>query len=307
MIFPTYLMPLFGHRGSRFIFAPILTWLSIRKLQAFEKNTLLGIQRSIGVSHDEARRIYRQGVRSHILFNLDYFFLCRSPLVEIRQKMDLVKVVGINNLKPTLKKGRPLLIITMHMGDFQLGFLKLASMIEQSQDIVMLKLSGTNTEEEVLLKAFQSLSGKNVRALHMGESGGKKAFYELRKGNIVAMAIDAEVNVTSREEVVFFNNLCQMQKGPATLAALTGATIIPVINFVDSEGIHNIRVEAPISVDRGLGEASKQLLISRATQNIAQVMESWIKIDPSQVHIWTCIAETMLNFSKAKKVDETKK
>ncbi len=277
----------------RYVHAPRKARVLAQQLKRFELGTLQVIGSFLNASPAEARHIYLRSLTAFTDFCLDYDQTCRAGVDYMERRIRDIEVQNIDRVIPHLHGRQPLLIVTMHMGAFPLGFLRLVSMIEAGRDVFVFKMSEQNTNETCLFAAFERNS-MALRALRPGEGGGRKAFMELRRGNVVVMAVDLEVNVTARTSVNFLGRSVMMQAGPATLAALTCATVLPVINFHNKDGQPVLRIEEPITAQPLHAGESQSEIIGRVTQDIARVLESWIRIDPTQVHAWSSLAETVL-------------
>lgn len=177
------------------------------------------------------------------------------------------------------------------MGNFPLGFLKLMATVKNDRKVFAFKVNEQSANEQALFAMFQTTT-QDIEPLRVAENGGKRAFLELRKKNVVAMMVDAEVHVQSRKAVSFLNHNCLMQSGPAVLAALTKAVILPIINYEDSSGRLVVQVEPTIDPNQ-YARLSNDDAVSRLTQRIADIMEKWVRIDPSQVQRWPSIVETL--------------
>lgn len=276
----------------KIIVLPVLLILERKKFKSNEGDVVEIIKNIVKVNGGEALSIYICGMKNYIFSGMEFLFVAKCSSKVLKKKLDETHVIGIENLTQVLEPSRPILIISMYMGDFSLGFLKLMSEIKSQRNLFVFKFNGKSTNEDLLFSLFQSTSHA-IEPLRAGEEGGKKAFLELRKGNVVAMVVDAEVHVTSREMVNFFGHQCAMQSGPATLAVLTKAIIVPIINYKDSNGKAVVRVEPVIYSDKLSEGESSQQIIARLTQDIATLMEGWIRIDPKQVLRWPSIAHIM--------------
>lgn len=284
--------PYLGPRLSSVLLVPWALRAQLRALQRFQGATVSAIGGALRLPADRALRVYRASLRTFVRFNLQYLFLCRSSSAAVRARMAAIEVRGQEHLTPFLTDGRPVLLITMHMGEFQLGFLKLAASLRSKRNIFAFKISERNADEDALFAAFARES-QHIEPLRAGQDGGRRAYLELRKGNVVMMTVDLEVHVTSRSTVEFFGRPCQMQNGPATLALLTGAVIVPIINYTDAAGVDTVRVETPLDTKAQFTGEPPRAIIDRLTQQIATLMQTWIAIDPTQVHAWSAIAETI--------------
>lgn len=277
----------------RHFYAPRKARALAQKLAPFERGTLQVMCSFLNIGQTDAQRIYLRSLTAFTQFSLDYDYICRAGVAHMERRIRDIAVQNIDLIRPYLHGRQPLLIVTMHMGAFPMGFLRLVSMIEAGREVFVFKMSGQNTNETALFAAFES-KAMALQALRPGEGGGRRAFMELRRGNVVVMAVDLEVNVTSRTPVSFLGRQVMMQAGPATLAALTGATVLPVINFYDAGDQPVLRIEEPITAQPLHAGESQAEVIGRVTQGIARMLESWIRIDPAQVHAWSSLAETAL-------------
>ncbi|WP_426103511.1 lysophospholipid acyltransferase family protein [Massilia sp. TSP1-1-2] len=274
------------------ILVPVIQFMLLRNLKSNNHATAAAISRSLQVTMNQAAGIFRSSLRRFARFNIDYFLLCRKGVEHMLAQAQDVELIGAEQLAPFVDSTRPVIIVTMHMGNFQMGFLKLVSAIRTRRKISVFKVSGADRNEEVLLAAF-GRCGHDISILRATEDGGRQAFMELRRGNVVAMTVDIEVHVTTREEVVFFGHPCQMQSGPAQLAVMTRAVIIPVITYDAADGRQMVRVEQPLYSEAAYEGESNRQAVHRLTQNIASLLESWIRIDPRQVMFWSGLAETI--------------
>ncbi len=207
---PLQFAPYLGRILSRIFLLPLMNLLMRRRLKVYRDSTVKMIAQSLQVSKREASSIHRRSISSVNENILNYQFMCSKGVKYIQDWCDGIKILGAEKLTPFLTGNRPVLILTMHMGNFQLGFLKLVSTLKSERDLFVFKLNANDPNEDVLFSAFANHKQKPV-ALRVNEGGGRKAYLELRKGNIVTMMVDYEVNVTSRSEVDFFGRPCIMQ------------------------------------------------------------------------------------------------
>lgn len=284
--------PRLGHRLSRIAITPIMLVTIMARMRRLQAQTLRGISSALYLRPLPSFFLYVRSLISFVNFGVDYAIICAGGSDGIRRKMSEFDIRGETHFASALDTGRPILVVTMHMGDFQLGFLRLVERLRPRRQLSVFKLSDQNDNEDILLKTFASLGNEPI-VMRAGDGGGRQAYLALRKGHIVAITIDLELNVTSRSTVQFFGRPCHMQNGPATLAALTRALIVPVINFTDSTHRRIVCVGVPIDAGVTAHGEDMPVTIQRLTQDLASCLESWIRIDPGQVQAWSAIAETM--------------
>ena len=277
---------------AKLFLVPVIAKIKLRKFKLYEVFTLEGIGKALNVNKKPALKIYRRSVKRLSNLGIEFFFTSRLSQPALQKKIDAVNIKGAEQLMTTLALSRPILIVTIYMGNFPLGFLRLMSSVKNQRKVFAFKVNAKNSNEDILFSLFRKTS-QDIQPLRANEDGGKKAFLALRQGNVVAMMVDAEVHVRSRKEVTFFNQQCLMQSGPATLATLTNAIIVPIINYEDTNSQPVVQVETPLYSDKIAANESHQEVIARLTQGIAKLIENWIRIDPSQVQRWPSIAQIL--------------
>lgn len=284
--------PRLGRKLSRLALGPFMVVSLMFRMRHLQAQTLSGVSDAIGTSRVASFLLYVRSLYSFIGFSVDYMVTCARGPSEIMRQMSKTDIDGAHHFAFALATERPILVVTMHMGDFQIGFLKLVERLRPGRQLSVFKLSDKSLSEAVLLEAFASLGHKPI-VLRAGEGGGRQAYLALRKAHIVAITIDLELQVTSRSTVSFFGRPCHMQNGPATIAALTRSLIVPVVNFKDRQGRRIVQVSPPIDSGTAMSGSNMHIAVQQLTQQLADCMEAWIRIDPSQVQAWSAIAETI--------------
>lgn len=284
--------PRLGRRFSRIALTPLMVVSLMVRMRKTQAQTLRGITSALNLRSAAGFWIYVRSLFSFINFGVDYTIMCARGPSEITRQMDELTIQGQEHLVAALATERPILVVIMHMGDFQLGFLRMVDLLRPNRHLAVFKLSERNHNEDVLHEALATL-GYEHTVMRARDGGGRQAYLALRKGHIVAITIDLELNVTSRSVVQFFGRPCHMQNGPATIAALTRSVIMPVVTFSDKAGRRVVRAGAPIYANPPQAGQDMPATIQKLTQQVATCLEEWIRIYPGQVHAWSAIAESM--------------
>jgi len=251
------------------------------------------IGRSLGIPPWRAWSVFLWGLLAFVRHSDCYAQLADLGVEAISDAADRVHLEGESYFRTVMADTRPVLVVTMHMGDFQLGFLRLVSSCSPlTRPLSVFKMSAEDVRENILLDAFSRL-GARPQILRASEEGGRRAFLALRKGQVVAMTIDLEVNVTTRSVVEFLGHPCHMQNGPATIALINRALVLPVVNFKDPNGRRVVRVFPPIDTAELLQGQPMKTRVDALTQEFARILEKWIHARPRQVQAWFAIADTL--------------
>lgn len=283
---------IFTRRLSQAVLIPIFRFNTLRQLRQYRPLTLSKMQTALSLGRGLAERVFHESITSEIKFRLDYSWIAKAKPKQLQKEIEKVQIHNREILQALLETNRPILILSIHMGSFYFGFLKLAMSVHGRRAISVVKLASQTKREDALHALFEHKLGR-ITTLRFDEDVGKKAYLALRKGGIVVMMSDIEVKVTSRELVSFLGAQCYMQSGPAVLALTTRAVILPVINFEDSQGTRIIRLEEPLYPDAIVPGESSREIVSRLMGRIAGLMESWIRIAPAQFQRWTDVALTL--------------
>ena len=272
-------------------------------LRPYRRRTVEMIGRSLSLPRWKAWVIFCFGLRSFVRHINSYIQLTNLNVKEICNLASQVRLEGESFLRTTIALDRPVLIVTMHMGDFQLGFLKLVEACSPlERQLSVFKMSAADAKEGVLLAAFKNF-GAYPQILRANDEGGRRAFLALRAGHVVAMTIDLEVSVKTRSIVRLFGHPCHMQNGPATIALINRSLILPVINYTEKNGQRVVKVHEAIDTLNVFPSLPMLRRIDLLTQQLADQLEGWIHSWPSQVQAWFAIADTLLEPLPAVKVD----
>lgn len=264
-----------------------------RQLRPWQAQTISCISLALKTDRFHSMWIYLKSLSAFLSFGQDYADRRYKSPNEVLAEAKRIFIEGERHPKAALSTGRPLLIVTIHMGDFQLGFLRLMERFRPARKTFLFKLNAGDEKETALMKAFESLMNPPT-VLRVKEGGGRAAYLALRQSHIVVMTIDLEVKVNSRSVVDFFGKPCYMQNGPATIAVLSKALVIPIVTYKNHKGHKVVRVEPSIdSCANAQGETIEQR-IDRVTQELANCLQQWLINWPEQAQAWTSIADTMV-------------
>ncbi len=193
--------------------------------------------------------------------------------------------LGHERLVEAARQGRGAILLTAHVGNFELGGLFLrdfgatttvayvpdpSSVIERHRAEARRRLGVEGIPVTSSPFAFVPL----LRALH--------------EGRFVAMQGDRDVSGTGRV-LPFFGRTASFPVGPFRLAAIAGVPIFPVFVLMESQGSYRTVVEPPLRV--GLAPGSRTEPDETALE---EAMERWVSIlsrvigeNPTQWYLFT--------------------
>ena len=175
-----------------------------------------------------------------------------------------------------LASGRSAIVLTAHMGNYDLGSALFAERFHRKMKMVRAPEPDALSAQHVDLALHQSTGG----AVRVGYSsdGPSLAFdllNDLRGGEIICIQGDRVVGEVGRAPVKFFDREVFLPNGPFVLSLVSGAPIYPL--FIVRTGFRKYKIIArePIVCSRGNG--SRDEIIAEAMQRWAQVLEEILK------------------------------
>lgn len=183
-----------------------------------------------------------------------------------------VEVKGIENYNKAKLKGRGILLITGHCGNWEL----MAVIFSVKVDNV----SGVAREQNnpYLNKLVEKIRAKYGNKIIYKKGALKGILSELKKGGGVGILMDQAVLRNEGYIIDFLGKPAWTTKMPALIARKTDAAVIPV--FINRDGdrhIMNIHPEVILSAEQDFEKA-----IIEDTKNFSKYIEDYIKSYPSE-------------------------
>ncbi|MGO8959032.1 MAG: phosphatidylinositol mannoside acyltransferase [Streptosporangiaceae bacterium] len=240
------------------------------RVQVLEGN----LARVIGPDADGAaiRAASREVMRRYARYWLEIFRLPAMPVERL--------VAGMHDehgaahaILSKVAEGRGVVIGLPHMGNWDQAGAWIIASGAGSFTTVAERLKPESVYERFV--AFREGLGMEV----LPASGGTRPFgilaERLRSGKIVILPCDRDVTGNGIE-VEFFGEKSKMMAGPAALAVLTGAALLPAVLWFDDEG-WGLHVGAEIPQP---GDGTRTQKIGAMTQGLATFFEAGIREHP---------------------------
>ena len=235
---------------------------------------------------NKSKQIACASFKTYCMFFYEYqMFASRSPEA-ISSLARNVKLLGEDNLHQAMSSGQPTIVVSIHMGEFYSGFLKLCYLAPKTRPVTIIKMPQQSKKEDAAYKNFRS-TGLDINVLRLEDKPGIEVFKKLREGHILFVMCDISSSLLKKTaQVIFLNKSARFTIGPAELALTTGAIILPVVVFRDKDGANVLRVEPPIDTRLYKKEGSLTEAATRVTQVMTNLFEGWIRKHPGQWHFW---------------------
>lgn len=211
------------------------------------------------------------------------YFICAGPHAARKAAALLHHDGGEQHLAAARAPGKGVIVVTGHLGHWELGGLMLALL---GLPLTVVTLEEPSSELTRWREACRRQLG--IKTITVGPTY-PFAFVEmmqtLRRNELIAMLVDRPYE-GSGACVELFGHKTEFSTAAALLAHHTGASVLPAFVIHDGEDGYQTMAEPPIPMETGDLKAT----LPRNTQRIATVFESIIRRHPDQwfnyVPIW---------------------
>lgn len=187
-----------------------------------------------------------------------------------------VKVTGRDNLDVALKRGKGAILLTAHIGNYELGG-AVVSLLGYPFNAVAL-----DHKNKLVNKFFiRQRQTANINVIPLGMAL-KKCYACLKQGEVLALLGDRDF-LNHGVKIKFFKKDSLLPKGASALSLRTGASVIPTFFIRLPDDTFELTFERPISYSpSGDPEEDTRLIMKKGVE----VMEKYIKRYPSQWYMF---------------------
>lgn len=184
------------------------------------------------------------------------------------------KIVSFENrefIDQAREQGRPIILISAHFGNWELGATTFATQIMPTVSIHK-KLNNPWFNRYLM-------SSRTRLNMDMVEKHGavRHLTRALKNGQVISLMIDQNINPRESIIVDFFGKRVTQTSAPAFLARKYDAVIIPVFIHTQDEKRYVVRFETPLEVEK-TDDANADIL--RTTQAQSNVLERIVRAEP---------------------------
>ncbi len=200
--------------------------------------------------------------------------LMRFPKVNKEYVAKYIRIENRQVLDNVLKKGKGVIFLTAHFGNWEL--MALAGAVEiEGHSVFVLAREQKLTRLNSLLNTYRQFHG--ARIVPKGLSV-RALFKNLKKNNLVGILSDQDAGKTGIF-VNFFGRLASTPRGAFELANKLDSAVIPIFMARQAGPYHRIFIEKPIEPQKDIDIDS---LNHKGLQDFAEILEGYIRKYPSQ-------------------------
>ena len=180
------------------------------------------------------------------------FGACFSDLLTVnrqppeRLRRWVASAVGEDGLDAALGAGRGVILLTAHLGNWELGGRLLAPRLGRTAHVVL------STEQDAALEQYMRAETPNLRFVTRRQATSTLGLLAaLRRGEAVAMQGDRPTGERRDTLVPFFGTPVPFPLGPFVLARAAGAPVVPAFCAMAADTRYHIAIEPAIWVKPG--------------------------------------------------------
>ena len=268
LLFMAYILP----RKVVLHFCGFLGRMAFYLIKDARKKTILHLELVYGKEKSK-EEILRMAKRVFIMIGKNAGDIMRSVnIFDIQAFQNVVRVTGEEHLHKALEAKKGVIVLTAHVGAFELVATYLALM-DYCPQIIGTKLKDTRLNQLIT----QNRSRRGAEAIERGKDT-LKVMRNLKLGGLLVMLIDQDTKVKS-VFVDFMGMPASTPIGAALLALRTGAKVIPMGIYLDENNQQQMKIYPELEIKYS-GNEEKDILIN--TLALSKATEKLIAHDPTQ-------------------------
>jgi len=214
----------------------------------------------------ELRAIRRRMFRNFAKYLVDFF---RFPIIDQDYIDRMIKVENRHIVDEELKKGKGVITLTAHIGNWELGGLAIGVM---GYPFWAVALPHKNKTIDNFVNSRRE--NKGDRVIPLGKAA-KTCLNVLKENKVLALLGDRDFTNEAGIIVELFKKKTYIPKGPAAFALKTGASIVPGFMLRNPDDTFTLRFEKPVPY-------AANDTVETISQRIRDLLESYISRYPDQ-------------------------
>jgi lauroyl/myristoyl acyltransferase len=203
-------------------------------------------------------------------YNFTYYLIdfLASPALNKQNVDDFIKIKGKENLKEAIKHDKGGIIISAHIGNWELGAHWIAL---KGYKLNAVALPHKNKKVNDIFS--NNRSNKGIQTIDLGKAS-RQCLKVLKENEFLALICDRVFDPAEKTiKVDFFNKKIKIPRGPAYLSMKTGAVIVPCFCIRHGIGKYTLIIEKPIYPTNNEVDIAKSYM---------KLVEKYINLYPEQ-------------------------
>ncbi|MFQ5354015.1 MAG: lysophospholipid acyltransferase family protein [Thermodesulfobacteriota bacterium] len=195
-----------------------------------------------------------------------------TPWLKKRDLTGYVEAEGLPVLEKALKRGKGVILFTAHLGNWELQAAWYAIMGYRGDVVVR------DMDSPLAARLMEWMRTRHGQTMVLKKRSMRRLLKTLSRGGMVGILLDQNVARVEGVFVDFFGVPACTNKGPAMLAAVSGAAVIPTF-ITRRQGGHRVTIGPEIELLRS-GDKDRDALEN--TARMTAVIEQAIRRNPGQ-------------------------
>jgi KDO2-lipid IV(A) lauroyltransferase len=245
----------------------------------YRNRAMRNLQRAFGhtKSRKERKRICRSIAKNAFKDIIEVFYSTGPDQSRIADK---ISISGEEKLKEALTRGRGVIAVSAHLGNFSLlGF----GLVCRGYPVHVVIRAVRVQEIENILHEYRKKQGTNFIFTKPSQECVKKMLRALRNNEVICLLVD-QAKKHGSVFADFFGRPAATTITPALLSLRTGAPVVPLFIIRREDDTHHIFIEPAIEVELTDDHDEN---IFRITSEINRIIQSYVEKYPAQWSYWT--------------------
>lgn len=260
-------------RPAAYGLASILSLVHYAGVRADRQAVGRNLDAVLGPQHPHRRAVARAVFRNFAKYLVDFFRLAEADAAFMARH---VTVVGREHVDAARRQGRGALIVSAHLGNYELGAAATAALGLPVHSVVL-------RHQDPRIDAFFTRQRRHgqVHPIPVGMAL-RDVFAALRRNELVAMLADRDF-FDNGVPLTFLGRTMRVPKGPALFSLRTGAPLVPAFLTREPGDRFQLAFEPPIAPNPSGDETAD---VARVMTHALAVLESYIRRYPDQWYLF---------------------
>jgi len=211
--------------------------------------------------------VHRIAVKIFVNWGKNIVDFLKDKVISREKLKQRVKLEGLKNLDKALEKGKGVVVITSHVGNFEWCGSRLAA---EGHKIWGVSLSRKSRKTNDFFESIRL--SKGLGTIYINRM--LNIFRHLKNNDIVAIPSDWDPTGKASNSFYFFGKKANLPTGALQLALRSGSVLVPSFIWRTGKYTHRQIVCEPIKLER---MGTKKELIEKNMEKILPVMEKYIR------------------------------
>jgi lauroyl/myristoyl acyltransferase len=235
----------------------------------FNKKDRQIVAKNLTKIHPDLTELAKKKLTKQIFYNFSNYLIdfFNSGRITSDNLTDFFQITGEKYLTETKKNGQGGILVSAHIGNWELGGIYLAL---KKHKINIVVLEHKNKKVNNLFCRFRKNKGVQICLQGQAARGCLRA---LKQNELIAIAADKMFDTVQPISVNFMNEKVNVPRGPARLSLKTGAPILPIFIIMQGNGRYKIEINPPLY---------PQKTEQKTAEAYIKIIENYIKKYPEQ-------------------------